>query len=147
MNTIQLTSIMKCHPATKQLYLGTFSVDNLPKKVVYPSCLIFNNQPSTLPGQHWIAVYFSEKRKSEFFDSLGKSPSYYGIEDYLKLHSIEIIWSERILQSNNSEYCGFYCLLFLICRCKSRSLKYFLNLFDKAIINDKTFDYLLKKYY
>jgi len=65
---------MKQHPATKKFYLGTFSADNLPKKIVYPSCFIFNNQKSHLPGQHWIAIYFSKSKKSEFFDSLGKSP-------------------------------------------------------------------------
>ena len=130
MNSIEMTTIMKKHTATKNHYLGTFSLDNLPKKVEYPSCLIFNNQKSDQPGQHWIAIYFDKRENSEFFDSYGNGPDYYGIKDYLEKNSKRIVWNKKCIQSIDSVYCGFYCILYLISKCKGRSLKYFLGLFE-----------------
>jgi len=146
MNTIQLTKIMKSHPSSKKLYLGTFSVDTLPTNIKYPSCLIFNNQRSDQPGQHWVAIYFGANKKAEFFDSFGGSPKDYGIDGYMKKHALSTVYNKQVLQTKLSVYCGLYCLLFLICKCKHRSLKYFLNLFDKPKINDNTFFRLINKY-
>lgn len=137
---------MKTHPSTKRFYLGTFSIDTLPKKVNYPSCLIFNNQRSDQPGQHWVALYFGKNKKTEFFDSFGGSPRDYKIDNYLQSHASSTVYNKRVLQTNLSVYCGLYCLLFLICKCKHRSLRYFLNLFDSPNNNDKLFQKLIKKY-
>jgi len=99
MNTIQLTKIMKSHPSSKKLYLGTLG-----------------------------------------------SPKDYGIDGYMKKHALSTVYNKQVLQTKLSVYCGLYCLLFLICKCKHRSLKYFLNLFDKPKINDNTFFRLINKY-
>ena len=83
MNTVQIDKIMNTDEYTKNTYLGTLSIDRLPKKVLFPSCIIINNQTSKEPGEHWIAIYF-DKKGGEFFDSFGNPPKYYNLEAYLR---------------------------------------------------------------
>ena len=146
MNTDQLNKIMLRHNITKKIYLGTFAIDKLPETVRYPSCMIINNQKSTEPGEHWIALYFGKNKNSEFFDSFGNSPERFGLEKYIKKHSSKIKFNKKKLQSDFSLFCGYYCVLYLIYKCKGYSLNYFLNLFDNPIDNDKIFLKLIRKY-
>lgn len=145
MNSVQLNKIMKTQQNTKPYYLGTFSVNNLPRPE-YPSCFIFNNQKSIQPGQHWIAIYFSKNKIAEFFDSFGNSPKFYGIEKYLLKNSKSYKWNTKILQSKFSPYCGLYCALYLIIKCKNKSLNFFLRLFQSPINNDNYLKKIIKKY-
>ena len=34
----------------------------------YPKSFVVNTDPMELPGTHWIAIYFNEQMKGEFFD-------------------------------------------------------------------------------
>ena len=146
MNTIQLDKIMKKHYFTKKIYIGTFAIDKLPKEVKYPSCLIVNNQKSTQPGEHWVAIYFGKNKNAEFFDSFGNSPITFGLDKFIKKNSTKMTFNKTKLQSNFSLFCGYYCVLYLIYKCKRFSLNYFLNFFDKPIDNDRIFVKLIKKY-
>lgn len=147
MNTVQLNKIMKKHKFTKKIYLGTFAIDKLPKKVKYPSCLIVNNQKSYEDGEHWMAIYFGKNKHAEFFDSFGNSPEKFGLDKFIKKNSKKITFNRIKLQSDFSLFCGCYCVLYLIYKCKGYSLNYFINLFDNPIDNDKIFVKLINKYY
>ena len=146
MNTIQLDKIMKKHKFTKKIYLGTFAIDKLPNKVKYPSCLIVNNEKSYEDGEHWIAIYFGKNKQAEFFDSFGNSPRTFGLDTFIKKHSSKMTFNFVKLKSDFSLFCGYYCVLYLIYKCKGFSLKYFLKFFDKPIENDKIFEKLIKKF-
>lgn len=137
---------MQNHPATKKHYLGTFSVDNLPMKIRYPSCFIFNNQKSNQTGQHWIAVHFDQQKKAELFDSFANSPKHYGISEYLQKHSVSVNYNKKVLQGFFSPYCGVYCILYLIYKCRSKTLNSFLKYFKSSRENDNIFSKLIKKY-
>ena len=63
MNTVQIDKIMNTDEYTKNINLGTNPIDRLPKKVLFASCIIINNQTSKEPGEHWIAIYFDKKEK------------------------------------------------------------------------------------
>ena len=146
MNTVQLDKIMQKHNFTRQIYLGTFAIDQLPKEVRYPSCLIVNNQKSNQPGEHWVAIYFGKRKQAEFFDSFGNSPKTIGLDKFIKLHSKTMTFNKVKLQSNFSLFCGYYCVLYLIYKCKKMSLNYFLTFFKKPVDNDRIFLNLIKKY-
>ena len=146
MNSLQLNKVMKSQKETRKSYLGTFALDKLPQKVRYPSCLIVNNQKSTEPGEHWVAIYFGKNKKAEFFDSFGNSPHTFGLEKYIQNNSLTMKFNRIKLQSDFSLFCGYYCVLYLIYKCKGYSLNYFLKLFDNPIDNDKIFLKLIKKY-
>ena len=147
MNTIQLQKILDHVGKNKSFYYGVFSIDKLPIIDSYPSCLIMNNQSSLQEGEHWVAIYFNKIGVCEFFDSFGKSPSFYGIMDYLKKYSKNVKYNKQIIQSNLSSYCGLYCVFFLIFKLKGFSMKYYQSLLKKnPISNDMMFSKWIKKY-
>ena len=134
MNTIQLDMIMNLDKFSKNKYIGTFAFDKLPKKIKYPSCFIINNQPSHMDGEHWIAVYFSKNKSCHFFDSYGNHPKYFDLNNYLKKFCNKIFYNKKQLQTNKSVYCGIYCILYLLFKCRGYSLKKFLKNFNSQKI-------------
>ena len=76
MNTIELTSILRNRIINGTDFLGVLACDQLPKHGVYkyPAMLIVNTHPSSIPGEHWLAVYITKDRHGYFFDSFGNSP-------------------------------------------------------------------------
>jgi hypothetical protein len=47
----------------------------------------------------------------------------------------------------NSEYCGYYCVLIVLFKCKKRSFLNFLNHFDQdTFINDKQIKKLIEQF-
>ena len=143
MNTIQLNKILFNFPTTKDNYAGTFAIDQLPKKIKYPSSMIINNQKSTQTGAHWIGIYFDRNYKAIFFDSFAQTAKSYKLDKFLKRHSLSIIENKKILQSYSS-YCGYYCVLFIIFISLGYSLKRFLKYFKTPIENDNLFEKLIK---
>ena len=67
-------------------YLGVFSRDQLPLSTIthhlahtstrYPSAYIAKTDPSSLPGDHWVAFYHLSPIHLEFFDSYGPLPMF-----------------------------------------------------------------------
>ena len=42
--------------------LGVFPSDLIPDHMEkYPNCFIVNTDPSSMPGQHWVAYYFDSE--------------------------------------------------------------------------------------
>jgi hypothetical protein len=64
MNTGQIELILRRNIDN---FDGVFSRDRLPDK---PRLLVCNTDPSSRPGQHWIAIYVGEDGRGEYFDSL-----------------------------------------------------------------------------
>lgn len=138
---------MKNDAYTRDLYNGTFSIDTLPEKIRYPSCMILNNQPSTHIGEHWIAIYYFKNKKAQFFDSFGNSPAFYNLKDYMKKTSTSYTYNKKTIQSSYSNYCGLYVVLFLFFKARKRSLKYFLKQFKNPTKNDIFIKNLLTKHF
>ena len=142
MNTIQINKIMKTDKFTKKIYLGTFARDQLPSIIKYPACFIFNNQSSDQYGEHWVALFINKKRHAEFFDSFGNEPKYYNLDKYLQKFSKNYkIFNTLAIQSNDSTFCGYYCILFCLFKTRGYSMNKFLSFFKDTVSNDK----LLKK--
>jgi len=78
MNTKQLDSILRTDKATRTQFQGVYASDLLPALVEsYPGCYIANEDPSDREGSHWVAFYFTNDGKAEFWDSYGQSPQLY----------------------------------------------------------------------
>ena len=81
--------------------------------------VIVNNEPSNENGMHWIC-FFKEPHSNivEFFDSYGMNISFYPstILNFCRKHASKIRYNTIQFQSNLSDYCGHYCLWFLIHR-------------------------------
>jgi hypothetical protein len=116
---------------SKDNFLGVFPINKKPKIKTYPSSLVLNNQKHNEIGQHWIAIYFLNKNKCEFFDSFGNHPDFYKITKYLQKYSKNICYLNYPLQHIESTYCGYYCLYFIMLRSRKINFHNIVKLFKK----------------
>ena len=105
-------------PFTKGSFAGVYPCDQLFSTQInkYPKSFVVNNDLVELPGTHWIAIYFNEKMKGEFFDSYGKHLIHYNkyFLDFMNRNAVE--WEHNKIQLQNafSTVCGQYCIYFCI---------------------------------
>ena len=106
-------------------FLGVFPSDMhcLPKVISFPSALIINTDPHSLPGTHWVAVFFVNTNLVEYFDSLGKEPYPTSILHFMLSFSTRIFCNVRQIQSEFTLTCGPHCIIFLIYRLRGVSMK------------------------
>jgi len=121
---------------TKNIFKKVLARNELPDKPGYPSCYVVNTQPREKPGEHWLAIHFDDNGTGYFYDSYGMPPVFYGMQQYMKKNSNKFTWNMQRMQGL-SNYCGFYCIFFLLFKCRN-DLKTFFNKFkDNLVDNDK----------
>ena len=116
MNALELETICNKDKEIQKYFLGVFAVNKLPKRVPYPCCIIANTQPSTHPGEHWVAIYIDEQNRGNYFCSYGKTPPPI-IEQWIKKNTEEYELMSKRIQGSFSTTCGQYCLFYLHFRC------------------------------
>lgn len=119
---------------TKHMYKGVFSRDLIPRVLNSPYCIVINTDLSTGRGIHWVAVY-GDEHSVEFFDSFGFPPEQYEIKIGCDLTN------QKILQCTNSQTCGYYCLYYLLFRCRGYPMSQIISWFT----NDCTYNDILVK--
>lgn len=126
MNIEQLESAIQCDVYMKSHILGAFPADHIPSHLPLGTRIIVNTDPVRLPGRHWVAFFLNQRNTLECFDSFGRSPSRYSayIRQFMTRFSDTDI-NEKQLQSRDTNVCGQYCLLFLMCRCRGLSIDFF----------------------
>lgn len=147
MNTEQLQRAIQCDVYMESCVLGVFPVDHIPPHLPLRTGVIVNTDPTYLLGRHWVAFYLNQQNELECFDSFGNSPAVYSmyLRQFMKRFSKTSI-NPRQLQSGNTNVCGQYCLLYLMCRCRDLSIDYFLHLFyNQTSINDEFVYNLIKR--
>ena len=79
MTTFQSAQVLTKDPFTKGSFAGVYACDQFSSIEIskYPKLFVVNTDPIELPGTHWIAIYFNEQMKEEFFDSYGKHLIHY----------------------------------------------------------------------
>jgi len=82
--------------------------------VTYPSAYVINSDPSSKPGEHWIAVYFDKNIKAEYFDSYGLSPDMLDFTDFMNANSISWVYNKKTLQSLFYKYVELLCVFYFI---------------------------------
>lgn len=81
------------------------------------SCIV-NTDPSSRPGQHWVAFFLAPHGKLEFFDSYGRPPTHFGFPlNSQMLEPACFEYNTLSLQADSTSVCGQYCLVFLFLRC------------------------------
>ena len=100
--------IIKNDSVASSCFLGVFVSNDLSSKIpIFPSDLIANTDSSDKPRQHWVAMYFLDVDKKEFFDIYGFPPNYYPGDTE---HNV------GTLQALHFNVCGYYCILFVSLR-------------------------------
>ena len=76
MNDFQLAQVLTKDPFTKGSFAGVYVCVQLSSIEIneYPKLFVVNTDPMELSGTHWIAIYFNEKMKGEFFTLIESIP-------------------------------------------------------------------------
>lgn len=130
----------------KNIHTYVCAKDQLSNITTCDFAVICNNEYSFEKGQHWLAFYKSKHQKYvDFFDSFGLPIEFYGKEfnTFIEYHGGFVRYNNKQLQSNNSNYCGEYCLYFLF---KRNSGILFGNIFKSFSSNNKTNDKIVNSF-
>ena len=129
-------------------FLGAFAYDEIPRTPTDRFSFVVNDDPSTKPGSHWIAVIF--KNKTFFFiDSYGRS---YKDETFPKqfretmkdlFGSSNVKCNTRMLQNLFSNSCGEYTVYFI----REMAEKSFMTVLSVFSENLKNNDNIVIKYF
>jgi hypothetical protein len=134
-------------------YLEKIGRKILPKSFlgVYPSdifpdvrsrsnfSIIFNTGTSYSKGEHFVAV-FVKNNEVLYFDSFGEPLRNKYIKNFLLELSNNYHMFNTKLQDDRSNFCGFYCLAFLLNEYKTGKTQKFISLFrqnNNLLLNDK----------
>ena len=110
MNTLQIERLLKKDWKTKNIFKKVCALDQL-EKPTFPSAYVINSDPSSEPGEHWVAVYFDKRGRGEYFDSYGLPPTLVGLESYMDA----LLLIRMDLQSQNLTSILFQFLWLLLC--------------------------------
>ena len=97
----------------------------------FGDCFIVNLSASGHSGSHFVAVHVTSKTTAEYFDSYAMS---YDIDNNLThafdLAKLKIDANDKRIQDDASQFCGFYCVAFLLYRQANLSTETFMDVFD-----------------
>jgi hypothetical protein len=113
---------------TGPLFKGVFAFDEFSLPSKGPACMVVNNKPLSHTGEHWLAIHYDQQGRSSFFDSYGMSPQFYKFPRFSN-------WNQRRVQGS-SEYCGLYCVLYLLLKCRKRENDFFKMFTTDLLKND-----------
>ena len=136
LNNVQLDQLADSQPTLRPYFYGTRPCDRLPdcpdKKG--PVAYIVNTDRQGQPGRHWLALW-TQDDECEVLDSYALPLETYQTTGPLLLwldrHWNIVIQNSQSLQSFYSRSCGDYAFFLLIDRSQGKSMKEFLNRFDK----------------
>lgn len=140
-----IEKILLKDPQARQIFTGVYARDELPDKPKWPECFIVNTDPRSKPGTHWLAIHYNQEGRCIFFDSYGFQPSHFRLESYLNSTSSSWTWNRKRIQGD-SDYCGLYCILFLLFSIRNKALSFINHFSDNYNNNDKFLKNLIEKY-
>jgi len=140
MNTLQINKILVEDLYSRRYFKKVVAIDQLPSifRKIKNSAYVINSHKQNQDGEHWIAVFYDSDSNCEFFDSFAMGPEFYGLENFLNKTSNSCVTNKFALQSIFSNFCGFYCVLFVLVRSRIISFENFLEYFDvDCVKNDE----------
>ena len=141
MDNFQIDHILSTTNYVKDIFMGVYSIDTLPKYVkAYPCCYIINTDESTGSGKHWVCAYFNSNMKAEFFCSFGNNPQFYDnrLISFIERNCDSWISNVKRLQCSMSTVCGQFCIFFAVCKALHVTMTQFCNIFNNNChINDQ----------
>lgn len=72
---------------------------------------IFNTDPSSLPGEHWIGVWVGYGRQVHYFDTFGRGLTDARVKK--RFRGWRVVCNKSILQNLTTVACGHHSLLFI----------------------------------
>ena len=123
MNSKQLRWILSRDPITRKTFVDVYARDGIKliNSVAFPSAYIFNFDPGTKPGLHWVEVYFHSNRTGEYFNSFGRPPIR-EIEQFLNTYAEKWQYNRLQVQELYTTTCGQFSVFYIYQKCKGLSL-------------------------
>ena len=110
LTTQQITDTLK----DMRYFCGVFPINRLSFVLLpKPGAVIINLDDSYNPGSHWVSVYITEKSEGYYFDSFGRHPPA-AIQAFIERNTKNWTWNREVYQADDSTYCGYYCILFVL---------------------------------
>lgn len=106
--------------------------------------IIVNTDDHKKSGTHWTAIYIDNRGVGTYFDSFGLPPRDPKILERLRLNCSVWKWNTHQVQSEESDVCGEFSLLFLYHMFSGGTLISFNELFTKNLTKN---DYVAKSFY
>ena len=131
-------------------FLGAFGYDELPTRKDENFSLIVNTEPSTEPGDHWVALVQKENLLY-FLDSYGRNFKNYLFPSGFRETILKYVGNSRfkfnplLLQQFLSNACGDYCVYFIQELHKGTLTKALSIFSDDLAKNDKIVKEYVKK--
>ncbi len=133
MNGQEIANVMWRDPRAKDVFLGVYPRDRLPRTLPsFPSAVICNTDRHDEEGEHWTAIYIDETGRGDFFDPYGIPPLYKTFVNFLDKHCVSWQYNKTRLQGLTSAVCGQYCIFFLLHRCRGLSLDTIVHMFGNC---------------
>ena len=130
MNTLQIKRLLKKDLKSKTIFKKVCALNQL-EKPTFPSAYVINSDPSSEPGEHWVAVYFDKRGRREYFDSYVLSFTLVGLKSYMDAYSSSAwVYNRKTSQAYFSSFYGHYCVYFILFCCRGVPLH--------AIVSDFT---------
>ena len=132
MDTLEIDRTLQSDPYARELYSGTYPLDQIPNPLQPGRLYICNLDNSTQEGSHWCQVSSLDAPFSiTYFDSFGRPPPH---ELVPSLHSqAQTVWySDILIQSPLSQACGYHVLLVSLLQARGYSLVEILTQFYHA---------------
>ena len=109
---------------------GVFPAGQIPRVWTKSTAFVINTNDHTKPGTHWICVYVDKKGVGCYFDSYGLPPIRPEYINRLRKNCKRYSWNTVQLQSETSNVCSHFCVMFLRCMSNGVSRKTFQKKFS-----------------
>ena len=147
MNTGQIENLLRSDCKLSLTFDGVYASDRIPSMTGITTELVVNEDPSSKPGSHWVAIRI-ENQNAEYFDSYGRPPSVVNIVNFLNRNSKSWTFNTKELQALGSSVCGHYCVWFLSQRARGKTMRDVQSQFsNNANLNDVTVEKLVETRY
>lgn len=110
--------------------VGVFPADRIPRVWMKPTVFVFNTDNHNKPGLHWVCAYVDKTGVGWYFDSYGLPPIRPEFITRLRKNCKHFRWNTMCLQSESSDVCGQFCIMFLHHMSSGLSMKKFLKKFS-----------------
>lgn len=141
MNSLQLRGALQNIPCDT---VGVYAADEIPHIWGKPAAIIANTDDHTKPGSHWVAMYVGKDNVGHYFDSYGLPPIVPQHFARFKKNCKILLYNPQQFQSNTSDVCGQFCVMFIHLMCSGFGMYRFRDIFSNNLPqNDK----IVREYY
>jgi len=135
MNSLQLRAALQNIPCDT---IGVYAADEIPTVWSKPAAIIANTDDHTKPGTHWVAMYVGKDGVGHYFDSYGLPPIIPQHRTRFRRNCKVLFYNPHQFQSNTSDTCGQFCVMFLHLMCTGFGVHRFRDIFSNDLSrNDK----------